>query len=92
MTSEEILVAPGGFMPAFVFHEGHVRPQIHGHGCAADRAVRHQRTGNPHILLHSHHLFDSGFVIIGLLMAGFGALPEAIVALGAVSYTHLQQD
>ena len=46
MAFEEILVAPGGFMPAFVFHEGHVRPQVHGHGRAADRAMRDQLAGD----------------------------------------------
>ena len=46
MTVKEILVAPGGFMPAFVFHEGHVRPQVQGHGRAADRAMRDQLAGD----------------------------------------------
>lgn len=42
VAAEERLVAAGGGVPAVVLHKGAVRPQVHGHGRAADRAVRDQ--------------------------------------------------
>lgn len=57
----------GGGVPAFILHKGIIRPQIHGHGCAADWTAGYQFAGDFSILLFGHHLFDNGFVIIGLL-------------------------
>ena len=42
VAAEERLVTAGGGMPAAILHKGVVRPQVHGHGRAADRAVRDQ--------------------------------------------------
>ena len=82
MAVEKVLIPPGGGVPAFILHKGIIRPQIHGHGCAADWTAGYQFAGDFSILLFGHHLFDNGFVIIGLLVAGPGTLPQAVVALG----------
>ena len=82
MPPEESLVPPGGGIPAFILDEGIVTPQVHGHGTAAPGAAGHQLRGDPHVPLFRKHFADGLLVVIGLLMAGLGALPKAIVPLG----------
>ena len=45
VAAKEVLIPPGGGVPAIIFHKSVVRPQVHGHRRAADRAVRHQLGG-----------------------------------------------
>ena len=71
MRRQEIRIALLRFVPARVLHKGVVTTQVHRHGCAADGAVRHQLSGNPHILLRFDHLTHGLLVIVGLGMAGF---------------------
>ena len=80
--AEEGLIAPGGGVPALVLHEGVVRAQVHGHGPAADGAVGHQPGGHPHVPLLLQHPAHRLLVVVGLGMAGLGALPQAVVPLG----------
>ena len=81
VTAQKMRITPGCGMPARVLYKGAVRPQVHAHGRAAHRAVRHQFAGYPHILLPGHHLPDNCFVVVSSLTAGPGTLPQAIVAL-----------
>ena len=62
MTVKEVLISPGGGVPAFILHKGIIRPQIHGHGRAADRTTWHQFGRHFAVLLFGHHLFNNGFV------------------------------
>ena len=78
---EKILIPPGGGIPALVLHESVVTAQIHGHGPAAPGAAGDQFSGNTHVHLLCDHPADSGLVVIGGLMAGLNALPEAVIAL-----------
>ena len=82
MAAQEILVAASGIVPALILHKGHVRPQVHRHGRAADRAVRDEFAGDLSYSLCSASIFlTTVFVVIGLLMAGLGTLPQAVIAL-----------
>ena len=81
VAAEEVLIPPGGDVPTVIFHKSVVRPQVHGHGRTANRAVRHQFGGDFHAFLLGQHLLDNGFVVIGLLVAGLGTLPQTIVTL-----------
>lgn len=78
---QKILISPGGGIPALVLHESVVTAQVHGHGPAAPGAAGDQFRGNAHVRLLRDHPADSGLVIIGGLMAGLAALPEAVIAL-----------
>ena len=69
-------------VPPAVLDEGVVSPQIHGHGSAAPRAAGDQLRGDPHVPLLLRHPPDGPLVVVGRLMAGRGALPEAVVPLG----------
>lgn len=82
MPSKEILVAGISGIPVLVLNEGVVAPQVHGHGLAADRAMRDKFCGNTHISLLCHHAPDGFLVVPGLLTAWFRALPQAVVSLG----------
>lgn len=79
---QKILISSGGGVPALVLHESVVTAQIHGHGPAASGAAGDQRRGDTHSRLLCDHPADSGLVVIGGLMAGLAALPEAVIALG----------
>lgn len=79
---QKILISPGGGVPALVLNESVVTAQIHGHWPAAFRAAGDQFGGNTHVRLLRDHPADSGLVVIGGLMAGLAALPEAVIALG----------
>ena len=54
-----LLIPPGGDVPAFILHKGIIRPQIHGHGRAADR------TGGVHPV---GHLAQGGLAVVGGLI------------------------
>ena len=82
MAAEKILVPAGSGVPAVVLYKGHVTAQVHGHGRAADRASGDELGGNLPILLPGHHLPHRFFVVVGFLVAGLGALPQAVVPLG----------
>ena len=82
VAAQERLASLCGQAPALVLHKGVVCPQVHGHGRAADGAMRNQLAGDPHILLLLQHLQDSGLVVVGLCVAGHTALPQAVVPLG----------
>lgn len=79
---QKILISPGGGIPALVLHESVVTAQVHGHGSSAPGAAGDQFGGNTHVRLLRDHPADSGLVVIGGLMAGLAALPEAVIALG----------
>ena len=66
---KEILVAGISGIPALVLDEGVVAPQVHGHGPAADRAMRDKFRGDTHIPLLGHHAPDGFLVVPGLLTA-----------------------
>lgn len=82
MAAEKILVPAGSGIPAVVLHKGHVTAQVHGHGRAADRAFGDQLGRNFPVLLPGRHLPHRFFVVVGFLVAGLGALPQAVVPLG----------
>ena len=82
MAAEEILVPLPGCVPARILHKGIVTPQVHGHGTAADGTAGHQFRRHPHLPLLRCHLPDCLLVVIGLVMTGLDALPQAIVPLG----------
>lgn len=82
MPPKEILVTGISGIPALVLDEGVVAPQVHGHGPAADRAMRDKFCGDTHIPLLCHHAPDGFLVVPGLLTAWLRALPQAVVSLG----------
>ena len=90
MAAQKLCIALSGGVPALVFHKGIVCPQVHRHGCTTGRAVRYQSAGDFHILLLYQHLSDHGFVVVGLLVAGLGTLPQAIVTLRVEQPTFLK--
>ena len=59
MPPKETLVAGISGIPALVLDKGVVAPQVHGHGLAADRAMRDKFRGDTHIVLLRHHAPDS---------------------------------
>ena len=77
----KVLISLSGAVPAGVFHKGIVCSEIHGHRFAAYRASGDQFRRDSHIFLRFHHFPDGSFVVIGLFMAGSGALPKAVVPL-----------
>ena len=82
MPTKEILVAGISGIPALVLDEGVVAPQVHGHGPAADRAMRDKFRWDTHIPLLCHHAPYGFLVVPGLLTAWLRALPQAVVSLG----------
>lgn len=82
MPPKEILVTGISGIPALVLDKGVVAPQVHGHGLAADRAMRDKFCGDTHISLLCHHAPDGFLVVPGLLTAWLRALPQAVVSLG----------
>ena len=82
MAAQEVGVALCSSVPALIFDKRAVCAQVHGHGAAADRAVRHQFSRHPHVPLRCDHAADHLFIVIGLLMTGLAALPQAVVTLG----------
>ena len=80
--AEEIGVAVGGGAPAVVFDEGVVGAQVHGHFAAADGTAGDEADRDAHAALAGNHFADGAFVVVGARVAGPGALPEAVVALG----------
>ena len=82
MPPKKILVAGISGIPALVLYEGVVTPQVHGHGLAADRAMRDKFCGDTHISLLCNHAPDRFLVVPGLLAAWLRTLPQTIVSLG----------
>jgi len=68
-------------MPALVFYKSIITSQVHVHRLATDGTSRDEVGRDSHILLCFHHFFDNFFVIVGLPVAGLGALEKTIVAL-----------
>ena len=81
MTAEKFIISFCSHMPAIVLDECIISSEVHVHGFAADRAVRYQFGWNTHILLLFKHRLDCFFVVISLLVAGYTALPQTVVAL-----------
>lgn len=81
MTAQKFVVTLCRRMPALVLDKGIVGAQVQGHRLAADGTGRDQRGRDLHALLFVEHPIDDLFVIIGLLMAGHGALEESVIAL-----------
>ncbi len=82
MAPEEVLISPGGGIPVLILDEGIVDSQVHGYGPAALGAAGDQLRRDLHIPLFRHHPADRLLVVIGLLVAGLRALPQAVVPLG----------
>ena len=59
-----------------------IGPEIHGHGRPSYQASRQKLTGDTHVPLLLHHLFNRNFIFIGLWVAGFKTLPQATISLG----------
>ena len=51
--TEKLLVAPGGLVPALIFHKGFIGPQVHTHGFMTIGTVRNQFRGHLHFQLCS---------------------------------------
>lgn len=81
MAAQELVIALGCSVPAFVLDKGVICSEVHAHGLAADRTLRHKFRRNTHILLSFKHRPDGLLVVIGLLVARLTALPETVVAL-----------
>ena len=81
VTADKAIIPVCGSIPALILHKSMVDPQIHRHRRTANRAVRHQLRWNFHIFLLSYHLPNLRFIVIGLFVTGFGALPKAVIAL-----------
>ena len=81
MALNKILIPPGGGVPPAVLHKGIVRPQVHGHGFAANRAAGHKPRRHLHIPLLREHPAHRLFVVIDVFAGGM--LPATVPA----SYT-----
>ena len=81
MPPDKFGVSFRGSMPAFVLHKGLIGTQVDLHRAAADRTAGNQLRRDTHVLLLRYHLFDGLLVVVGLLMTGFRALEQAVVAL-----------
>ena len=79
---QEIGIPFRGSIPSPILHEGIVAPKVHGHGCATNRAARNQLGGDFRILLLGKHLPDFRLIVIGLVVAGLGTLPQTVISLG----------
>ena len=82
MEKKEILIALCGRLPALILHKSIINPQIHRHRSPANRAPGDQLCGDLHVFLLGNHFPDKFLIVIRLLTAGFGALPQTIIALG----------
>ena len=82
MEKKEILIALCGRIPALILRKSIIDPQIHRHRSPANRAPGDQLCGDLHVLLLGNHFPDKILIVIRLLTAGFGALPQTIIALG----------
>ena len=74
-------VPPSGSVPALVLDECIIRAQVHGHRLTADGTFRDKLGRYFHIILKLDHIKHEFFVIVGLVVAGYGALEQAVVAL-----------
>ena len=81
MAAQKILIVSGRFVPACVLYKGIITSQVHRHRRTADRTFRYQRCGDFHILLLRYHFAHGFLVIIGFIVTGFRALPQAVIAL-----------
>ncbi len=77
----KIAVTCSGGMPACVLHKAMVGAQIHAHGLAAYRAAWNQAARYTSVLLLRHHLPHDFFVVVCGIVAGLGALKQAVIAL-----------
>lgn len=81
MPPEKILIPTISGVPSRVLYKSRIAAQIHSHRLSADWTVRDQRGRDLHIPLLCKHPPDNPFIVIGLVMAGPGTLPQAIIAL-----------
>ena len=81
MSADEIIIPACGGVPALVLDKGIITPQIHCHMRAANRAFGDQLRGYFHILLPRDHLAHYFLIVIGFVVAGFGALPQTVISL-----------
>ena len=79
---DEIGIPLSSGIPASVLHKGVVAAQVHSQWRSAHRAMGNQFCGNLHIPLPGDHLTNQQLIVIGAVVAGFGTLPQAIIALG----------
>ena len=81
MPPNKVLIPLCSPVPALVLYKSIIAPKVHGHRRTADRASGNQRSWNFHILLLRYHPADRIFIVIGFVVAGSGALPQAVIAL-----------
>lgn len=81
MGLHKIIISLGCIVPALGLDKGIVCTEIHTHRFSADGTILYHIGWDTHIPLLFKHRPDSFFVVIGLVVARFTALPQAVIAL-----------